>query len=88
MTIDAFRGDLLLDGEIVHQGIDFWIEVIPATPPAPPYEWCGSFNVGAVEDFDAIPVYDLQLDDGRCGKLLVTRCDGDSYIFQGSEDLK
>ena len=82
----TYHGDLLLDEKIVPRGIEYWVEMMPATPPSKLYEWHGSFDT--IKGTKSGPVYDLRLDDGRRGKLFATKPGGESYIFQETVDLK
>ena len=84
--MDTYRGDLLLDGKVVHPRIEFWIEEI--RPPPTPSEWRGSFEAPTDKDFDWKVAYEIRLDDGRRGKLFVTNFDGENCVFQMSEGFK
>ncbi len=86
--MDTYRGDLLLDGEVVHPRIEFWIEEMRPRPPARLSEWRGSFEAPTDKDFDWKATYEIRLDDGRCGKLFVTTLDGETSVFQMAEGLK
>jgi hypothetical protein len=88
MTMGTYRGDLILDGKVVREDLEFWIQEIRPQPPAKLSEWRGSFEAPTGEDFDWTATYEVRLDDGRRGKLLVTNIDGDSCMFQGTGPLE
>ncbi len=86
--MDSYRGDLLLDGKVVHPRIKFWIEEIRPRPPARLSEWRGSFEAPTDKDFDWKATYEVRLDDGRRGKLFMTNFDGENCVFQMAEGFE
>ncbi len=73
MTMDSYRGDLLLDGDVMFEGLEFWIEEIRPPSPAKLSEWRGEFEAPHDQRFHWQARYELRLDDGRRGVLLVKK---------------
>ena len=86
--MDTHRGDLLLNGEVAHPRIEFWIDEIRPQPPAKQSEWRGSFEGPTDKHFDWKATYAVHLDDGRRGKLFMTNVDGETCVFQMAEGFE
>jgi hypothetical protein len=85
------RGKLLRLGRVVLDGLDITLDVPPA--PDRPVAWSGSFNLPATMTTpEKGGAYQLVLEDGRAGQLIVERVEGTggqlSTFFRGTSPLK
>ena len=87
--MDSYRGDLLLDGEVLREGIEFFIE-IDRPPGRKLYTWKGYFEVPKNCDADFVNSrqFEIRLSDGRAGVINVSGFDFIVIEFQGTGDLK